>query len=476
VICLVNTVQIGQINITSTLTTIINTLNLKISEKSIKISLSNERRANKIIQFDQDSPDICCFSDGSFVIVWQSYDADDDWDVYFRIFNSDGTPRGPNETRANSYTTGYQKNPAVCCINDSYFVMVWWGESTVDTIGIYARIFDSNGNPLTGEISVNVFTSGAQQNPDVCCLLNGTFIVTWEGVHDLDSWGISARVFNSSGIARTNDIEVNTYTTDDQRNPSICCFPNGSFVIVWESYWQDGNNYGVFLKTYDYRGVATSGDVQVNTVTDSSQYKADICCINNSHFIVTWQSHSQDAPTGAGVFTKIFTTTPLDNVTDDIQVNIFTTNDQIVPTICCFSDGSFIIAWSSYNQPDDNSNYGVFTRYFGVDGIGLTNEILVNTHTDNYQESPAICCLPNGRIVIAWESQGQDNATNPNARGVYFKVGSITYDSYSGGLEFLLMIAALSGGAGDGTGLLIGIVAVAAIGGGLGFYIWKSKE
>jgi len=95
VICLVNTVQIGQINITSTLTTIINTLNLKISEKSIKISLSNERRANEIIQFDQDSPDICCFSDGSFVIVWQSYDADDDWDVYFRIFNSDGTPRGP---------------------------------------------------------------------------------------------------------------------------------------------------------------------------------------------------------------------------------------------------------------------------------------------------------------------------------------------------------------------------------------------
>jgi hypothetical protein len=42
------------------------------------------------------------------------------------------------------------------------------------------------------------------------------------------------------------DFKVNTWTTDYQGIPSITSLSNGGFVVVWESYGQDGSAYGVY--------------------------------------------------------------------------------------------------------------------------------------------------------------------------------------------------------------------------------------
>ncbi|MHA1261706.1 MAG: hypothetical protein ACTSSA_06340 [Candidatus Freyarchaeota archaeon] len=54
---------------------------------------------------------------------------------------------------------------------------------------------------------------------------------------------------------------ANTHTTYDQHRPSVCCFPDGSgFVVVWHSYAQDGNGYGVFAKVFNSTGGNLTGD------------------------------------------------------------------------------------------------------------------------------------------------------------------------------------------------------------------------
>ena len=46
------------------------------------------------------------------------------------------------------------------------------------------------------------------------------------------------------------EFQVNTWTTDDQLGPSIASLPNGGFVVVWQSDWQDGSWAGVYGRIF----------------------------------------------------------------------------------------------------------------------------------------------------------------------------------------------------------------------------------
>ena len=46
------------------------------------------------------------------------------------------------------------------------------------------------------------------------------------------------------------EFRVNSYTTNTQNYPSVAAVPSGGFVVVWQSAYQDGSNYGVFGQRY----------------------------------------------------------------------------------------------------------------------------------------------------------------------------------------------------------------------------------
>jgi hypothetical protein len=50
------------------------------------------------------------------------------------------------------------------------------------------------------------------------------------------------------------DISVNTYTTDAQFGPAVASDASGNFVVVWQSYNQDGSHDGVFGQRFSAAG------------------------------------------------------------------------------------------------------------------------------------------------------------------------------------------------------------------------------
>ncbi|HUY01368.1 MAG TPA: hypothetical protein VMV49_17535, partial [Candidatus Deferrimicrobium sp.] len=46
-------------------------------------------------------------------------------------------------------------------------------------------------------------------------------------------------------IIKGDEIPVNTYNFTAQVFLSVAAFPDGSFVVAWQSYGQDGSDYGV---------------------------------------------------------------------------------------------------------------------------------------------------------------------------------------------------------------------------------------
>ena len=43
-----------------------------------------------------------------------------------------------------------------------------------------------------------------------------------------------------------SDTQINTWTANNQTNPKVSSLSDGNFVVVWQSYLQDGNGWGIY--------------------------------------------------------------------------------------------------------------------------------------------------------------------------------------------------------------------------------------
>ncbi len=90
----------------------------------------------------------------------------------------------------------------------------------------------------------------------------------------------------------------------------------------------------------------------------------------------------------------------------EFQVNTYTTNAQLYPSVAAAASGDFVVAWASVGQ-DGNQN-GVFARRFSSAGAALASEFQVNTYTNNQVHYPSVAARASGEFVIAWQSYIQD--------------------------------------------------------------------
>ena len=256
------------------------------------------------------------------------------------------------EFRVNSYI-GYQANPSISSDATGTFVVVWQSGKISDggrgqdgsDGGIFGQRYDSEaGRRLGGEFQINTYTTGHQSRPSVSSSTDGRFIVTWSSDRqDGSSGSIFGQRYASDGSLLGDEFQVNTYTTAFQGNSSVASDADGNFVVVWAGAG-NGDSYGAFGQRYDKDGIRLGGEFRVNS---------------------------------------------------------YTTGNQVEPKIATDPEGGFVVVWASRDQ--DGAGYGVFGRRFDSGGDPLGDEFQVNTHTEYFQEYPAIAFDETGRFVVVWE-------------------------------------------------------------------------
>ena len=157
---------------------------------------------------------------------------------------------------------------------------------------------------LATEFQVNTLHHGPQAYPAVALASDGNFVVVWSSnAQDGSAFGVFARRFNSAGAAQATEFQVNTYTLGSQagtNNPSgnggpeVASDDSGGFVIVWQSFGQDGSAAGVFGRRFDAAGAPLAQEFQANSYTSSAQSYAAVDLDADGDFVVTWQSYAQD--------------------------------------------------------------------------------------------------------------------------------------------------------------------------------------
>jgi hypothetical protein len=351
-----------------------------------------------------------------------------------------GSPVGP-EFRVNTHTMGSQEQAAVASDAAGDFVVAWLSlgqEGSGGFAGVFAQRFDASGVPLGPEFRVNTYTTDNQSNPKVAVDGSGSFVVVWESYGQDGSYGgVFGQRFQSSGAPAGPEFRVNTYTTASQFYPSVAADAAGGFVVVWSSFGQDGAYTGVFGQRFAAGGATLGPEFRVNTYTPQPQSLPSVASDAAGNFVVAWESYYQDA-SNWGVYAQRFSSTgaPLGS---EFRVNTYTTGSQTYPSVAAAPAGDFVIAWGGFGQ--DGSNKAVVARRFSSTGAPLGPEFRVNSYTPGYQINPTVATDGAGNFVVAWQSNPQDGesygifgqryASNGTPLGPEFRANTYTTDVQS---------------------------------------------
>ena len=315
-----------------------------------------EFRVNTYTTFQQQSASVAADASGNFVVVW-TFAGQGGLGVFGQRYDSAGAPIGP-EFRVNS-SGGLPRDPSVASDGLDNLIVVWsrsgGGGGPSNVLG---QRYKSTGAPLGMEFRVNAYTTGLAVGPAVASDAAGNFVVVWDG-SDGSSFGVVGQRYASTGIPLGSEFRVNTYTTGYQYQPAVASDASGNFVVVWQSAAQDGVGFGVFGQRFAAAGTPVGPEFRVNTYTSNDQRGPSVASDASGNFVVSWQSYQDGS--SFGIFGQRYDSSGAPNG-PEFRVNTFTTSNQIAPAVASDATGNFVVVWSSLLQ--DGSNYGVFGQRY----------------------------------------------------------------------------------------------------------------
>jgi hypothetical protein len=387
--------------------------------------IGNEFRVNTYTTAYQDSPQVARNGVGAFVVVWESAPfsngvAQDGsgTGIFGQRFDLNGVKQG-GEFQVNTYTSGPQSYPYVSVDNSGNFVVVW--QSLIQDgslMGGYGQRFNSAGTKVGGEFRLNTYTTNDQTSPVVDYDGSGNFVAVWESYAQVGSYvGIFGQRYTSAGALSGTEFRANTYTRDDQGYPQVSKDGAGNFVVVWHSYSQDGSAYGIWGQRYTSAGAQTGQDFQINTYTSHSQQFPTVSRNAAGAFVVAWESYAQDG-SDYGIYAQRYQSNG-NKSGAEFRVNTYTTAQQRDAQVAMDGAGNFVVVWKSSpgfaGTGQDGSASGIFGQRYNANGTTHGVEFRVNTYTTGNQIEPSVSMDTAGNFVVVWTSIGQDQS----ATGVF---------------------------------------------------------
>ena len=244
-------------------------------------------------------PAVAVLSGGGFVVTWWNSGDGSFGGIGSQAFNADGTKRG-GEVLVNTTTTNSQLYPDIAALGDGGYVITWQSEAQDGSgIGVYAQAYNANGSTRGSEFRVNTYTASDQKDPEIAALSDGGYVIAWQSTgQDGASGGIYAQAYNADGTARGSEFRVNTTTALAQTRPDITALSGGGYLISWESELGDASGYGIYAQVYNANGTASGSEFLVNSYTTNNQLQPSVAALPTGGFVVSWISAGQEGNWG----------------------------------------------------------------------------------------------------------------------------------------------------------------------------------
>jgi hypothetical protein len=163
------------------------------------------------------------------------------------------------------------------------------------------------------------------------------------------------------------------------------------------------------------------GELQVNVYTLDDQRTAAVAATPAGGFVVAWHSYGSDGSdsSGASVQARRFAASGRP-AGGPLQANVDTTGHQLHPGVAVDAAGRFVVVWrSNAASAGDPSESAIRGRAFDAAGTPVGGELQVNDFTPGVQRFPSVTAVATG-FVVAWVGYGSagddQDATSVHAR------------------------------------------------------------
>ena len=226
------------------------------------------------------------------------------------------------KSKVNSTIEGKQQRPQMLMLKNNRFVICWQSPIPgTNKYRILGQLFDQNTDNIKNEFQINTLSSFPNQgNYGMSKFFGDQFIVCWEGFRiDENGLGIFAQVFDSDGNKKGDEMHINSYILNSQYQPSVICIDTSKFFVSWSSNGQDGWNDGVYGQLFDINRNRIGNEFKINDNVLNAQDNSKLLELKNNRFLVTWQSLDQNG-SGDGIYGKIFLGDPVPNTLIDFEL------------------------------------------------------------------------------------------------------------------------------------------------------------
>jgi Ca2+-binding RTX toxin-like protein len=396
-----------------------------------------------------------------------------------------------NDFFANTNLTGTQNGPSITQLANGNVLIAWNDlDNTAGSAGgsaagidIVGRIFDPLGNPVTGEIRLNVLSSAETEwIPEVTALDNGGFMLVYNNRSSAgDAFGddIVYETYSAAGLrlnggyviddaaggASTSNHAVASATPTSVMTAYVVENTDGSEDVWVRPYNPSTNTFGAaFLKWNGATGAgeiiggvgiaalsnnnfalafgnrnalddtvilnilnSTGGTLHSATITTGLEVSGVQCAgLNGGNVAIVYQDFSS-GPVYAAVYSS---TAGL--VKSAFQISSLNVNQRFA-SVAALVDGGFVVVW------DDDFNSDIRGRRFDSSGNAVGVEFTIDTA--GTQSAAEVIGLADGRFQVTWEEDGDirseifDGRDAVNNPGVYtpdqWQVGTVNDDVFT---------------------------------------------
>jgi len=347
------------------------------------------------------SSHVARYSDGSFITVWTSFDAQGSAYVHGKVFGANGAVKkdtflidsAPGTASASYYDV------TAAALNDGRTVIAWTRSDGAQRI--VGKVLDSAYTPTVGLLEIgDIGIATGQETAKAYALQNGGFAVVYKGNYTGEDPGPSllSSVFieRQNGWIRNESEAILSVASPGLNAEQVAVLRNGVYAFTLPS--SDAGQLHLFTGVY-----SSGGDPSFLSLdsfpTNVTAIHSTVTPISNNRFIVAWQD-------GNVIRAQIVSGTA---TLEGSPVSVTLPAGTLVeaPVVSELEKGGFAIAFKvDVGNSDDN----VYTAAFAANGSVIAGVTHVGTTTTGDQWAPSITALEDNTYAVTWMS---DTATGP---------------------------------------------------------------
>lgn len=272
---------------------------------------------------------------------------------------------------------GDQINPSLALGRGGGWIV--WQDAAIDGrgLGISALKIGANGSTQGSPRLINATIEGDQENPSAVLLADGRLFCVWQG-GQAGFQKIFGRLFDVTGAALTPDVLISEGDGEHQIDPTAAVLTDGSMVVAWASYRQDGSgSYDVFGRVLTSDGTPAGDEFRINATEGLNRRSPAVAALSGGGFLAAWVSERQVgvrnnrdargrvlAGYGAPVFAVNLVARTFDGLGNAMtpEAVISDTGWASGPVLKALADGNVYAAWTRRNPSEPASRYDVYGR------------------------------------------------------------------------------------------------------------------